>query len=79
MVRRIYKTGNSLVITLPRESIHMLGLQEGSEVYIAVDQDQRRIIIEAAEPQLAGIDPTFAQQLNDFIEEYRPALEALTR
>ena len=79
MVRKIFKTGNSFVISLPRESLQILGLQEGSEVNVAVDQDEGRIIIERAQPNLADIDPTFAQQLNDFIEQYRPALEALAK
>ena len=79
MVRKIFKTGNSFVISLPRESLQLLGLQEGSEVYVVVDQDEGRIIIERAQPLLADIDPTFAQQLNEFIEQYRPALEALAK
>ena len=45
MVRKIFKTGNSFVISLPRESLQILGLQEGSEVNVAVDQDEGRIII----------------------------------
>ena len=77
MVRKIFKTGNSFVISLPREYLQLLGLQEGSEVTVAVDQDERRIVIEPAQPHLADIDATFAQQVNDFIEQYRPALEAL--
>ena len=79
MVRKIFKTGNSFVISLPRESLQLLGLQEGSEVNVTVDQDEGRIIIERAQPVLADIDATFAQQVNDFIEQYRPALEALAK
>jgi len=79
MVRKIFKTGNSFVISLPRESLQLLGLQEGSEVNVAVNQDEGRIIIERVQPPLAEIDAQFAQQLNDFIEEYRPALEALAK
>jgi putative addiction module antidote len=79
MVRKIFKTGNSLVISLPKESIQLLGLQEGSEVSVAVDQEQGRIVIEPAATQLADIDENFAQQLEDFIEQYRPALEALAK
>ena len=79
MVRKIFKTGNSFVISLPRESLQLLGLQEGSEVNVVVDQDEGRIIIERAHPLLADIDPTFAQQLNEFIDQYRPALEALAK
>ena len=79
MVRKIFKTGNSFVVSLPRESLQLLGLHEGSEVNVVVDQDEGRIIIERAQPTLADIDATFAQQLNDFIEQYRPALEALAK
>ncbi|UCC54063.1 MAG: AbrB/MazE/SpoVT family DNA-binding domain-containing protein [Anaerolineaceae bacterium] len=44
MVRKIFKTGYSYVISLPRESLQLLGLQEGSEVNIAVDQDTDGIV-----------------------------------
>jgi putative addiction module antidote len=79
MVRKIFKTGNSLVISLPKEFTESLGLGEGSEVNVAVLQAEGRIIIEPVSPQLAGIDVIFAQQLNDFIEQYRTALEALAK
>ena len=79
MVRKIFKTGNSLVIALPKESMERLGLSEGSEVNVAVLEAEGRIIIEPLYPKLAGIDVVFAQQLNDFIEQYRPALEALAQ
>lgn len=79
MVRKIFKTGNSFVVSLPRESLHLLGLEEGSEVDVAIDQSKGRIIIERVQSPLAGIDVEFAQQLDDFIEQYRPALEALAK
>ncbi len=79
MVRKIFKTGNSLVITLPKESLKTLGLQEGSEVEVAVEHDQGHIIIKPTESPLVDITPTFAQQLDEFIELYRPALEALAK
>jgi putative addiction module antidote len=79
MVRKIFKSGNSFVISLPRESLQELGLHEGSEVNVAIDREEGRIIIERAQTPLAEIDPDFARQLNDFIENYRPALEALAK
>jgi len=79
VIRKIFKTGNSFVVSLPRESLQQLGLQEGSEVNIVVDQDKEQITIERAHPILTDIDATFSQQLNDFIEQYRPALEALAK
>ncbi|MFQ5399397.1 MAG: AbrB/MazE/SpoVT family DNA-binding domain-containing protein [Anaerolineae bacterium] len=79
MVRKIFKSGNSLVISLPKESLQSVGLQEGSEVTIAVNEADGTVIIEPVKPKLAAIDEAFAQQLNDFIEKYRPALEALAK
>ena len=77
MARRIFKSGNSLVVSLPRASLELLGLQEGSEVSVTVDQDSGRIIVEPAQVSLGEIDATFARQLEEFVEQYRPALEAL--
>jgi putative addiction module antidote len=79
MLRKVFKAGNSLVVSLPKESIQALGLQEGSEVSVELGPDQKEIVIKPAEPPLAEIDETFAQQVADFIEQYRPALEALAR
>ncbi len=79
MVRKLFKTGNSLVVSLPRESIELLGLHEGSELDVAIDIDQRRIVLSPAEPPVSGIDAEFARQLDEFIDRYRPALEALAK
>lgn len=79
MERKIFRTGNSLVISLPREALQRLGLEEGSEVNVVLDESKGRIVIEPSRSALAEIDPVFAQQLDDFIEQYRPALEALAK
>ena len=79
MLRKIFKTGNSLVVSLPRESIQTIGLHEGSEISLVVDEKQGQIVIEPVSKQLAGVDIQFAQQINAFINEYRPALEALAK
>lgn len=79
MVRKIFKTGNSLVISLPKDSMKQLGLQEGSEVSVVVEPKEGRLIIEPTKQQIAEIDPEFAQQVHDFIEQYRPALEKLAK
>ena len=79
MVRKLFKTGNSLVVSLPKETDELLGLREGSEMTIVVDADERRIILAPVKPDVANIDAEFARQLDDFIERYRPALEALAR
>ena len=77
MVRKIFRTGNSLVVSLPKETLEAIGLEEGSEVVIAEDRRRRRIVITPRSVDLPGVDEEFAAQVSDFIERYRPALEAL--
>lgn len=79
MVRKIFKTGNSMVVSLPRDSLDFLGLAEGAEVAVNLDQERRRIVITPVDTVLPGVDETFARQVAEFIEQYRPALEALAK
>jgi len=77
--RKIFKTGNSLVIALPRDLLDLLHLREGAEVSIDVDQAQKQIVIAPAQTMSTEIDVEFARQVADFIDTYRTALEALAR
>lgn len=79
MVRKIFKTGNSVVVSLPKDALDFLGLAEGAEVSVELDRERRRIIITPVGTTLPGVDEAFARQVAEFIEQYRPALEALAR
>jgi antitoxin MazE len=76
MVRKIFKTGNSIVISLPKEISDALELGEGSEVTVELDQTRRQIVIAPLKVSLTDVDTIFAKQVAEFIEAYRPALEA---
>ena len=79
MLRKIFKTGNSAVVSLPREMLESLGMSDGSDVSVELDPVSRQIIIRPIEKTIPGVDEDFARQVAEFIEEYRPALEALAR
>ena len=81
MLRKVFKTGNSMVISLPKDALELLGITEGGDVSVELDQEKRQIVISPIEEPLAavGIDETFAQQVAEFIDQYRPALEALSK
>jgi putative addiction module antidote len=80
MLRKIFRTGNSIVVSIPKDILDELELSEGEEVSVELDSQQRQIVISPVEKPLAvGIDETFAKQVDDFIQEYRPALEALAK
>lgn len=78
MLRKLFKTGNSVVVSLPKDIIEPLGVSEGMDVSIELDRENKQIIIRPAKQPVAdNINEDFARQLAEFIEEYRPALEAL--
>ena len=79
VVRKIFRAGNSLVVSLPQEALATLGLSEGAEVDVAIDREHGGILIRPALPELAEVDPEFIRQMQGFVQRYRPALEELAR
>ena len=80
MLRKVFKTGNSLVVSLPREVIEPLGISDGSDVSVELHRADSEIVIRPARrAAVPGLDEEFVRQVNEFIEEYRPALESLAR
>lgn len=81
MERKIEKFKGDLIVKLPKKYVEALGLDAGDEVFISLDQANNRMVISPIGSQLTdvGIDETFAKQVADFIERYKPALEQLAR
>jgi putative addiction module antidote len=80
MVRKVFRTGNSIVVSLPKEIVEQLNMREGANVSVELDRQNHQILIRPIELPVAGnIDEDFAHQVAEFIQEYRPALEALAK
>ncbi len=81
MIRRLFKTGHSIVLSLPKEVLDDLGIKDGEAVNLELDREQRRVIISPVEKTVAipGVDKEFARQVEEFIQQYRPALEELAK
>ena len=81
MIRRLFKTGNSVVLSLPKEVLADLGIKDGESVNLELDHERHRVIITAAEKPIAiaGVNEEFARQVDEFIHQYRPALDELAK
>jgi len=66
---------------LPKEVLERLGLTDVQNISLELDRDQRRIIIRMAEKPIAiaGVGDDFSHLVNEFIDQYRPALEELAK
>jgi len=80
MLRKVFRTGNSVVVSLPKDALEILGIGVGANVSVDLDRENRQIVITPVKDPLVmvGVDKAYAQQVADFIEQYRPALEALS-
>jgi putative addiction module antidote len=81
MIRRLFKTGNSIVLSLPKEILEDLGIKDGENVNLELDREQRRVIITPVEKTIPmeGVNEEFARQVDEFIQQYRPALIELAK
>jgi len=78
MIRKVFKTGNSLVVSLPKDVLEPLGVRDGTDVSVELDQENRQILIRPTEqPLTKDLSEEFARQVDEFLEEYRSVLEAL--
>ena len=79
MARKIFRTGNSAVISLPGDVMESVGLELGDEVIVTADPEHRWIVVTPAEETLPGVRPGFLERVDRFIQRYEPALETLAK
>ncbi len=81
MQRKIFAVGNSKGVSIPAEYLTKLDLAAGAEVDVTLDEDHDRIVIAPVRAKKfpKGIDRAFVAQVNEFIEQYRPALKELAK
>ena len=75
MTQKVLKVGSSAAVTIPKKSLDELGLKIGDRVTVAINRDNKSLVVQ---PSVA-IDAETVEWARDFIEKYRPALEALAR
>ncbi|MBY6054029.1 AbrB/MazE/SpoVT family DNA-binding domain-containing protein [Cytobacillus firmus] len=75
--RKVTKIGNSIGITLPPELLKQVGLSQGDDVLVEV-QDGKIILRKKEQLYLPdGVDAEFMEILNDVIKEHDKAFKGL--
>ena len=77
MARRIFRVGNSSVVSLSLDVLEAVGLGMGDEVHVVADSKNSRIIITPSTS--LEVRPDLLERVNRFIDSYQPALEAMAR
>lgn len=77
MARKIFRSGNSTVVSIPPEVLDLLDLDPGDEVNVAADPERRRIVVTPTEAAGLAESRHIGPRLGELIERYGPALERL--
>mgnify|MGYP001570425085 CR=1 FL=1 len=75
MTQKVIKVGNSAAVTIPKRSLEELGLKPGDQVRVEVDRKNRSVFTQP----VAKVNEDLLRWTKQFIERYRPALEALAK
>lgn len=75
MTQKVLKVGTSAAVTIPKKSLHALGLKIGDRVTLTIDEKNKRVIIAS----LIRIDKELFTWTKKFIKQYQQALEVLAK
>ena len=77
MTQKVLKIGTSAAVTIPKKSLAELGLKIGDEFSVRIDSAGKSVIISSIKHN--KVDRETLQWTQNFINRYRPALEALAK
>lgn len=77
-MRKVFRNGNSLAVTVPKIYTHQLSIRDGSQVEWK-KTNQGLTLIPQKKTKALGVDPKFAQMVDDFINEHKDVLQELSQ
>jgi antitoxin component of MazEF toxin-antitoxin module len=78
MVRKLFRTGNTLAVGLPTDMAAVLGLTENDYVEVEIDAVAGALLIWPRRArQRVGLDSEYVRRVGEFVRDYGSALAAL--
>ena len=78
MIRKAFRTGNTLAVSMPQSVAEALGIQDGDYVVVEHDPGAGAMLVwPRATYARGGVDSTYVRAVADFLHDYGPALAAL--
>lgn len=78
LTQKLYRSGNSIAVTIPKEYLEALNLKEGGLVEV-VKRGQELVVTSKIKVAAAGVDPKFARMVDEFIIEHEDVLRELSQ
>lgn len=76
-VRKIFKAGNSCVVSLPAGMLKALGLKDGSHVSIEIRREQRELVLRPVVVKSNTMSVDFARLVDKLMIDYDQVIRRL--
>lgn len=78
LTQKLYRNGNSVAVTIPKEYLEELRLKEGTKV--SVKMSGQNLIVSPQRKTLAkDVDQKFMKMVDEFINEHEDVLRELSK
>lgn len=78
-IRKIFKAGNSCVVSLPANMLKTLGIKDGSHVSVEINREQKSIILKPIIVKNSGMSIDFVRLVDKLLVDYEYALRRLAQ
>lgn len=78
LTQKLYKNGNSIAVTIPRQYLEELNLTEGSEVVVEKKGSELRIVSKT-KALASDVDTKFMAMLDNFVVDHEDVLKKLAQ
>lgn len=76
-MRKVFRNGNSLAVTVPKTYAHQLSIRAGSEVEWK-KTNQGLTLVPEKDTKVKGVDAKFAKMIDEFMDEHEDVLRELS-
>lgn len=78
-VRKVFKAGNSCVVSLPMEMLKSLGLRDGSHVSVEINRERNELILKPVVTKKSNMSLEFVQMVDKLFLDYEYVIRRLAK
>lgn len=78
-VRKVFRAGNSSVVSLPYEMLKALGLKDGSHVSVELNREKRELVLKPVVVKSGSVSIDFVRLVDKLLIDFDFALRRLNK
>lgn len=78
-VRKVFKAGNSCVVSLPLEMLKSLGLRDGSHVSVEINRERNELILKPIVTKKSNMSLEFVRMVDKLFLDYEYVIRRLAK